>query len=270
MEAREKNEAMTAEAMRAKEEYLFNMGKVTEREICDLEGPHLFTDQFGEQYIQFGSQYKKVQKPEPDKIVKAQPFETFSLDGLIDYITQDTEGLFQDPAARHIVRVKSPTKVEVIAPQRGYWRERELVAYCDAVVPDICFGRYMDRDDFQIMVQTCFMDSENRALVLQLAGNVRKEQTLQTADDGVSQKITVNAGISTAADVIVKNPVSLIPFRTFHEVEQPASPFVLRFDEEGNPALFTGDGSAWKLEAVATVKAYLKDALKGLNVDIIA
>jgi hypothetical protein len=168
------------------------------------------------------------------------------------------------------VRVKSPTEVEVIAPQRGYWRERELVAYCNAVVPDIRFGRYMDRDEFQIMVQTCFMDSDNRALVLQLAGNVRKEQTLQTADDGVSQRITVNAGISTAADVIVKNPVSLIPFRTFHEVEQPASPFVLRFDEDGNPALFTGDGSAWKLEAVSTVKAYLKDALKGRNVDIVA
>ena len=87
MEAREKNEAMTAEAMRAKEEYLFNMGKLTEREICDLEGPNLFTDQYGEQYIQFGSRYDRVKKPEPEKIVKAQAFETFSLDGLIDYIT---------------------------------------------------------------------------------------------------------------------------------------------------------------------------------------
>ena len=270
METKEKNEAMTAEAMRAKEEYLFNIGKLTEREICDLEGPNLFTDQYGEQYIQFGSRYDRVKKPEPDKIVKAQPFETFSLDGLIDYIIQDTEKLFGNPEARHIVKVKNPTEVEVIAPQRGYWRERELVAYCNAVVPAINFGRYMDRDDFQIMVQTCFIESENRALVLQLAGNVRKEQTLQTADDGVSQKITVNAGVSTAADVIVKNPVLLIPFRTFHEVEQPASPFVLRFDEDGNPALFTGDGSKWKLEAVAAIRGYLAEALKDANVDVIA
>ena len=47
----EKNETMTAEAVRAKEEYLFSMGAGTQKEIEELKAPALFTDQYGEQYI---------------------------------------------------------------------------------------------------------------------------------------------------------------------------------------------------------------------------
>lgn len=260
---------MTPEAVRAKEEFLLKMGAKWQEELNKMKAPILFEDHNGEQYIYHDGRHERVELRKPEKIVKAEPFETFSLNGLLDYILEDPEGRFGE-GTRHIVRVKSPTLVEVIAPETGYWRERELVAYCKAVIPDITFGRYMDAEDFQVMVQTCFMESENRAVVLRLAGSVRKEQNMQTADDGVSQKVTINSGISTAADVIVKNPVILTPYRTFHEVEQPESPFVLRFDEDGNPALFTGDGSKWKLEAVAAIRKYLAEALQDANVDVIA
>ena len=269
MESEARTVDMTPEAVRAKEEYLLNKGAEYQRRIDELKVPELFTDKNGEQYIWNDERYERVELRKPEKIVKAEPFITFSLNGLLDYILEDPEGRFGE-GTRHIVRVKSPTMVEVIAPETGYWRERELVSYCTAVIPDITFGRYMDAEDFQVMVQTCFMESENRAVVLRLAGSVRKEQNMQTADDGVSQKVTINSGISTAADVIVKNPVILTPYRTFHEVEQPESPFVLRFDEDGNPALFTGDGSKWKLEAVAAIRRYLAEALKGKNVNVIA
>ncbi len=269
MIAEEKNTIMTPEAVRAKEQYLFSTGRTVQEEIDSLRQPILFEDKYGQQHIWGKGVCMDVEEPEPKKIVKAEPFEVFSLAGLLDYIVANTEGQFEGDV-RHIVRVKSPTMVEVIAPQTGYWRERTLVAYCKAVVPDIEFGRYMDTDQFQIMVQTCFEESENRALVLQLAGSVRKEQNMQTADDGVSQKVTINAGVSTAADVIVKNPVTLIPFRTFREVYQPESPFVLRFNEDGKAALFTGDGSKWKLEAVNAIREYIVDRIGDRNVTIIA
>lgn len=260
--------SMTPEAVRAKEEYLYNAGKEAQLEIDVLKMPSMFEDKYGQQYIWADGKYQRVWKDLPDRLIMAETFETFSLDGLIDYIREDPENLFG--SIRHIVRVTSPTMVHVIAPQAGYFREREVVARCSAVIPQIKFGAYMDAEEFQVMVQTCFMESENRAVVLKLAGSVRKEQNMQTADDGVSQKVTINSGISTAADVIVKNPVILTPYRTFHEVEQPESPFVLRFDEDGNPALFTGDGSKWKLEAVNAIKEYLVKQLAGYNVDVIA
>ena len=259
-----------AQAVRAKEEYLFTAGRNAQKEIEDLRQPVSFEDKYDQQWVWAGGKFVKVEEPKPERIVRADRLDTFSLDGLVKFIIADPEGMFKDPDVRHIVLVENPTKVTVIAPQRGFWREREEVAMCNAVVPEIRFGRFMDTDEFQIMVQTCFAESENRAKVLQLSGSIRKEQNMQTADDGVSQRVTINAGVSTAADVIVKNPVTLIPFRTFHEIEQPESPFVLRFNEDGEAALFTGDGFKWKLEAVKKIREYLEKALEGQNVTVIA
>lgn len=262
-------QSISPEAARAEIEYLIKAGMKMQMEINEAMRPQTFT--VGDQtYISTGSHYERVKPVLPDKIVRQGIFDTFSLDGLIDYIKSDVDGIFKDEKFRYIVRVTSPKNVEVISPTTGYWLERVTVAQCSAVVPDITFGKYMDTDDFQIMVQTCFEDSENRAKVLLLAGNLKKEQSMQTADDGVSQRVTVNAGVCTVADVTVKNPVALTPFRTFREVKQPESPFILRFNEEARAALFTGDGSAWKLEAVARIKEYLKEKLDGYNVEIIA
>ena len=149
-------------------------------------------------------------------------------------------------------------------------RIRDLVAKCNALVPCIPFDTYMNVEDFQITVQSMFADSPNRALVLQLSGSLRREQSTETADDGVSQKVTINRGVATADNVIVKNPVVLRPLRTFYEVDQPDSPFILRFNEDAEAALFEGDGGAWKLEAVANIHRWLIEKLEGCNVEVIA
>lgn len=259
----------TPEAARAEVEFLLKAGMDAQKGMDDLRRPEVFA--IGEDtYISVGNSYERVKPAQPDKIVKPEPFDAYSLDGLIDFIKEDVDGFFADPARKYIVRVESPTHVEVVSPVSGYWMERVKVAVCTALVPRIDFGAFKDQESFQIMVQTSFEDSENRAKVLQLVGNLRKEQSMQTADDGVSQKVTVNAGVVKAADVIVKNPVPLTPFRTFREVEQPESPFILRVDEEARAALFTGDGSAWKLEAVNRIGEYLKSNLLGYNVIVIA
>jgi len=262
-------QTITPEAARAEIEFLYKAGVEAQMKIDKNLRPELFTID-GHTYISAGNSFQLVKPVLPDKIVKPDTFTAFSLDGLIDYIKTDVDGIFKNDKFRHVVRVTSPTKVEVISPTTGYWLERVIVAQCAAVVPDITFGRFMDTDDFQIMVQTSFEDSDNRAIVLKLAGSVRKEQSMQTADDGTSQKVTINTGVATASDVIVKNPVILTPFRTFREVNQPESPFILRFNEDARAALFTGDGSAWKLEAVANIAEYLKANLAGYNVEVIA
>ena len=269
LKAMEGMTSMSPEAVRAKEQYLLEQGAAWMRKLQEMKAPQLFEDKYGEQYIYSDGKYTRVEVRKPEKNIKAEPFETFSLAGLVEYILKDPEGKF-GAGTRHIVRVRSCQNVQVIAPETGYWREREVVAFCTAMTPDIKFGRYMDTEDFQIMLQTGFMESENLEKVLKLAGSVRKEQNMQTADDGVSQKVTINSGISTSADVIVKNPVVLTPYRTFREVRQPESPFVLRFNDDGQAALFTGDGSGWQLEAVATIRDYLAAALEGTNLDVIA
>ena len=259
----------TPEAARAVEEYLLMAGRKAQKEVEDLKRPEIIT--IGQDtYVSISGQLKLVKPTQPDEIVKPNALETYSLDGLNDFIKEDVDGFFKDPDVKYIVRVASPTRVEAISPVTGYWKEHIIVARCTALVPEFDFGKFMDQETFQIKVQTCFEESANRAKVLEVVGNMRKEQSMRTADDGVSQKITVNAGVVRAAEVTIVNPVALTPFRTFREVEQPESPFVLRINEDAEAALFTGDGSAWKLEAVARIGEYLRSNLAGCNVKVIA
>ncbi len=70
----------------------------------------------------------------------------------------------------------------------------------------------------------------------------------------------------------------LAPFRTFSEIAQPESPFVLRMKQR-NPtpesliadsALIEADGGAWRPVAIAAIGAYLRDALALESVTILA
>ena len=59
----------------------------------------------------------------------------------------------------------------------------------------------------------------------------------------------------------------LAPRRTFPEVDQPESPFVLlvKQSREGmmpEIALFEADGGLWKLTAIQNIKDYLKAVLE--------
>lgn len=255
-----------SETARAREEYLVNVGK----EIAESKEYPTIEEIDGHTYVFYRGRCERVKRVEPDEEKQPAVFKAFSLQGLVDFIKADVDGLFKDPERRHIVRVTDVDKVEVLTPVTGFYKKRYIVAECNALVPPIPFNTFKDAEDFQIMVQTRFEDTENRALVLKLSGSLRNEQTMQTADDGVSQKVTINRGVATAANVTVKNPVTLIPMRTFHEVKQPASPFVLRFNEISEAALFEGDGGAWKLGAVKNIKDWLEKELVGTNVEIIA
>jgi len=55
-----------------------------------------------------------------------------------------------------------------------------------------------------------------------------------------------------------------MPFRTFLEVAQPESEFILRLDGSGQINLIGADGGAWKLEAVRNIAAYFEEKLGDL------
>ena len=253
----------TPEAARAKIEYLVGIG---EKKRMAEEQPQVLTIN-GETWTAYKGRFERVKPPHPEK---PEVFKAFSLSGLVDFIKADVDEMYACTEQRRYVRVVSPKRVEVLSPMIGPYHERFIEAECDALVPDIPFGRFQGVDEFQIMLQSRFEDSANRALVLQLSGSLRTEQENKIADDGVSQKVTIKRGVATADDVTVKNPVVLKPLRTFYEVAQPESPFILRFNEQANAALFEGDGGAWKLRAVENIRAWLAAKLDGCNVVVIA
>ena len=253
---------------RAEMQYLYEQGRNSIREVHEAGKPEIF-EVNNEKYFFANGKFQRVEPVKPEKEVKPDTFCAFSLDGLIDFIKTDVDGYFKDESCKCIVQIASPTEVDVVTPIFGYWKERHLLAHCQATVPNIRFGVWMDPEDFQIMMLSNFHPDENRDTVVKLAGSIRQEQNIERADDGVSQRVTVNQGVATAANITVKNPVYLTPMRTFPEVDQPESPFVLRFNNEANVALFSGDGGAWKLDAVARITEYLRNNLMGYNVVVI-
>lgn len=198
---------------------------------------------------------------------KAEVLTASSLTSLIDYIKGRKEEL-RNTMILHIV---SQSKVRLIS---GLLQERDRETLFEVVTNDngFEFDRYYSQEDFVINMQTAFLQSKETEIILQVAGNVENKATANYGDDGCTQKTTIKRGIASREDVLVPNPVTLAPYRTFLEVEQPESKFVFRIKEgrEGEPnfKLVAADGGLWKYKAVENIKNYLKEQLKDEEVDI--
>ena len=94
----------------------------------------------------------------------------------------------------------------------------------------------------------------------------------ETKDDGVAQEVSTSRGVHVLSASRVPNPVFLKPFRTFLEVEQPESGFVLRMkpggpgQEKPQIALFECDGGRWEVQAVESIAAWLTEQVPGVAV----
>lgn len=183
-----------------------------------------------------------------------------TLTGLVDYIKSAFDG-----KEDYIITVLSHRKVEVES-KLNVNKRREFVIVSNAQLPEVDLNGFMDLEKFNIQLQSVFVPSEERAKVLSLIGNIRTENVMQTGDNGISQQVEVKRGVASVQKEEVPNPVYLKPFRTFTEISQPESPFVLRLRESHTnglqAALFEADGGAWKNEAILNIKEYLEKELE--------
>ena len=188
-------------------------------------------------------------------------FSASTLSGLADFLLADVDGLF----ARHprcLVTVESPQRVSVYSPIYGEDQKRDLLARCEISISDLHTDTYLDAEEFNVMLQARVVQSANRDLVLRFVGTMRDEQSNQTADDGFSQRVPVRTGVAQEGDVTIVNPVYLAPRRTFPEIDQPESPYILRLREGPQAALFRADDQAWRVGAIASIGAWLRDRLQ--------
>lgn len=194
-----------------------------------------------------------------DEEPKAKEITASTLTAMIDYIRNRREEL----RSSMIIHVVDPVTVKLYSGLDKE-REREHLFRVSAEVPHFSFGRYYDQEQFLIELQANFQVTPDLETILKVAGNVEARTTANYGDDGVSQKTTIKQGIASKTDVLVPNPVTLIPYRTFLEVEQPGSEFVFRIkDLGGAPAfmLVEAEGGLWKHEAMQNVKDFLVNAL---------
>lgn len=182
-----------------------------------------------------------------------------SLSGLIDYVKSN----FDTSEKPFMIHVESPTCVSLYDPLNPENERRQYIKSM-ALLPNIQFDRFLNREAFNIQLQSMFIQTAELEKVLKFVGSVSEEQSKETTDNGVSQKVVAKVGVATVDTVEVPNPVYLKPFRTFVEVEQPVSAFVLRMKEGPAVALFEADGAAWEINAMHNIKKYLNENLEEL------
>ena len=158
----------------------------------------------------------------PDSKVEAVTVAT--LRSLTGYVTDNPDKVEEGT----FVTVRSPTRVEVVTPVLGERLDRKTFAVAEARLPDLIIGKYASPEDLSVHLRTCFFETKERDEIVAFLGGITDKAEVQTLDDGVSQATTVKSGIRMVRAGKVPSPVELAPFRTFYDVAQPASPFILR------------------------------------------
>lgn len=185
-----------------------------------------------------------------------------TLTGIEEYLRENPDGLELDQV---LIHVEGPTSVRLFSRLSGSFEQRKGYLRATHEMPVFKFGAYMDIETFIIELQAKFVQDEQTAAILQLMGTITEGLIRTYADDGVTQEITAKNGIGRVENRPVPNPVTLLPYRTFNEIRQPEGRFVFRLrpgqGDRPQAALFEADGGAWQLEAIRSIREWLRDAV---------
>ncbi|MGQ7102735.1 hypothetical protein ACUOAQ_36170, partial [Escherichia sp. SP-MK] len=132
-----------------------------------------------------------VQEPTPAEIIVR------SLSGLVGYVKSEFDTT--EPVMIHIV---NPTTVSCFTAVNGD-KARSTYIEAQASIPRFNFGSFYDREEFNIALQSSFVQNKHRDIVLQVVGTVVENDVKEIGDDGVSQAVTVKTGVASRGNAKV-------------------------------------------------------------------
>lgn len=190
-----------------------------------------------------------------------------SLDGVVKAIRTEIERVTRPI----FVVVDGPNDVKVMTTYREDNLQRDLLYTAAPELPSLPTEHWMDFDAAMVALRSRFVSDEEVEYVIGLLSSISDENSVKSTDNGLTQTVQVKQGLSLQQRATVRPIVTLRPYRTFLEVEQPNSEFLLRLKRgypekgcEAAVALFEADGGAWKLAARHNIAAYFEDKLKDL------
>lgn len=188
--------------------------------------------------------------------------EAINVTGL-DSICKLVENEAKAVGRKIFIRIAAYNKVSVFSTYDEQY-ERAYLYRCDADTPSVSTNSYIGYENAVIELRSLYIPNEDNNYLLKLLGSISSESKVTSSDNGVTQNVEAKSGIALQQNVQVKPRVKLRPFRTFIEVEQPESEFLLRISGKGEIGLFEADGGVWRLEATRNVAAYFERELKDL------
>ncbi|MCW6665429.1 hypothetical protein NHG32_07005 [Aerococcaceae bacterium NML191219] len=181
-----------------------------------------------------------------------------TLSSLVKYYKDNLNNINQQ---KTIIVVETPTLVSVYTEDDSRKKRTKLLSVTADVV-SFNYGMFHSQEEFIISMQSKFVNSGDREIVIDYASKLAVQDGADLEDDGISQVTTVKSGVASKSKAVAPNPVRLKPYRTFNEVEQPDSNFVFRINKHAQMALFEADGGAWTSEAKRNVAEYLTKELQ--------
>jgi hypothetical protein len=189
-------------------------------------------------------------------------FDVQTLDGLVNLLSAGVEGF--DPAS-YLAQVANETTVRVVERKSDIHGRRKVLIEAVALkgLQQFQFGSYQAQENFLIGLASGFEPTPDLDYLVGIASVLDQKESVKLADDGISQSVTASKGVAFKENVVLRNRVTLAPFRSFREISQPQSDFIFRAREGGQLALFEADGGAWKIAAINAVAEWLKNNLSG-------
>lgn len=192
-------------------------------------------------------------------VYRRETLEFGSLDAIVQMIKRELVD-YEDLAYPLFVEVESFNRVRTFT--RPDFPEQKRIFPYTAVCRDANFKEgWRNQQEAIIELKSRFIPTHDTEYLLDLISRVSNDEGIKSEDNGVTQTVTVKKGVSLAQSETVKPRVSLKPFRTFREVPQPESEFILRLDENGRIGLFEADGGIWKMDAKDNIANFLNERL---------
>lgn len=127
-------------------------------------------------------------------------------------------------------------------------------------VPGWESGVKLGFEEMQIALRTRFQETPDAIYAMKLLSDITSGGKITLNDNGIATSVVTNKGIALQSNEAIRPIVKLKPYRTFQEVNQPESSFLIRVSERGI-SLTEADGGMWKLAARETIKKFLEDRL---------
>ena len=234
--------------------------------ILEIHKPgEIVTHEIGGQAYTRNKDLIRLRRPEEHK---PNPLTFYSLNALIDFALY--EGIREEKDA--ILAVQSHEVVKLYSRlQPSNDNDRFCYAVAELNFKPFVFGQWMDLETFVINLQACFIQDESVAAILSMLSCLYNEQVQENKDDGFTQSLSIRTGITTKEKAQLVNPVTLRPFRTFSEVDQPEGAFIIRFRNTGKGiecVLFEAGGGHWKIRAIMSIAEYLARMGDANSIDI--
>lgn len=193
--------------------------------------------------------------------VFAETLELTSLDALVKLIRSEAAAMHRAEAPFYITIPDHLTAKCFLHPLEGKRSIRPTLYAARATdVPGWEDSAQLGFDQAMIALRTRFERTSDTDYALKLLSDITTGSKITYNDNGVATSVVTKTGVALQQNEGIRPIVALKPYRTFQEVEQPASEFLIRINERG--ILFTeADGGMWKLKARETVKAHLEKLL---------